>query len=91
MAWIGLALGLLGWWLLILAMPRHREALAVAPAAATPRRCRAGGWVALAASLAAMLLAHGLEQGAVYWLAMLMLAGLGSVLVLAALPTATRR
>lgn len=88
----GIGLIVLGWCLLVLAMPRHHQALR--GQSASPARSlvlRAGGALALAASLACFITVIGWEQGPVFWTCALMLAALAWVLLLAVLPDRSPR
>lgn len=84
---LGTALIVLGWCLLVLAMPRHHQALRGRPV--PPARAlflRGGGALALAASLACFIAVIGREQGPVFWTCALMLAAMAWTLLLAAFP-----
>ncbi|TYT23553.1 hypothetical protein FZO89_14965 [Luteimonas viscosa] len=70
---IGTVLILAAWWLL---------AVAMSPGAATRRRAlRLGAVAALVASLACYVVAIGVEQGPVFWTAVLMLGALAVALL----------
>jgi hypothetical protein len=84
---LGTVLIALGWCLLVLAMPRHHQALRGRPT--TPGRSnalRAAGGLAHAAGLACFVAAKGWEQGPIFWACAWMLAALACPLVLAMLP-----
>lgn len=84
---VGIVLIVLGWCLLVLAMPRHHHALRGRPVSPRySRALRAGGWLAHAAGLACFVAAKGWEQGPVFWACAWMLAALAWPLVLATLP-----
>jgi drug/metabolite transporter (DMT)-like permease len=89
---LGTALILLGWCLLVLAMPRHHQALRGRPAApGRARVLRIAAALALAASLACYVAVIGWEQGPVFWTCALMLSALAWPLLLAALPDRSPR
>ncbi|WP_202840187.1 DUF3325 family protein [Luteimonas saliphila] len=72
---IGTVLIFAGWWLL---------AVAMAPRTGSPSRRRAlrlGGGAAFVASLASYIVAIGVEQGPVFWTAVLMLGALAVALL----------
>lgn len=82
---LAVLLAFAAWPLLSLAMPRHQQdALGRTLPAARARALRGGGIVALAASLAGFLRAHGAELGAILWTLTLMLGSLAWVLALTA-------
>lgn len=75
MVMAGILLILAGWWLLAIAMPPRQSD------PARRRRLRLAGACALASSLACYLFAIGVEQGAVFWAAALMLGAMAVAVV----------
>lgn len=89
---LGIVLIVSGWCLLVLAMPKHHQALRGRPGSpARLRALRMGGWLAFAASLACFVAVIGWEQGPVFWACALMLSALAWPLLLAALPDRSPR
>lgn len=89
---IGIALTFVAWCLLSLGLPRyHQQALRRPLSAVRARTLRAGGWMLLVASAVWFVATQGWEFGPVFWLAALMLTGLGWSLVLTRLGLRTSR
>lgn len=83
-------LGLVGWALLSLGLPKHHRALRGRdPAPAERRAWRSGGWLALLAMFAVCVAARGWEFGLVYAGVLMMLTALAWSLWLARLTVAS--